>query len=225
MHAVVVDSSVGRGRITGIDTGAADGPARCAGGDQPPATRPGCRTGTTRGPPTRPATRLRVFQDDQVRFFGQPVAVVVATTLEAAQHAASLVEVAYAAEQPSTDLASAPADEPATYARGDADAALGAAAVRLEMTYRPARNHHNPMEPHATIARWDGDRLTVWDKTQWVAGTAEPNSPPSSACPRSRSGSSRRSSAARSAPGFGPGRTSPSRRSPPARSAARSSSY
>ena len=39
------------------------------------------------------------------------------------------------------------------------------------MTYRLARNHHNPMEPHATIARWDGDRLTVWDKTQWVMGT------------------------------------------------------
>ncbi|WP_274383726.1 hypothetical protein [Saccharothrix deserti] len=44
-----------------------------------------------------PGTRLRVFQDDRVRFFGQPVAVAVATSLEAAQHAASLVEVTYAA--------------------------------------------------------------------------------------------------------------------------------
>uniref|UniRef100_UPI000524D729 molybdopterin cofactor-binding domain-containing protein n=1 Tax=Streptomyces yerevanensis TaxID=66378 RepID=UPI000524D729 len=34
-----------------------------------------------------------------------------------------------------------------------------------------ARNHHNPMEPHATLARWDGNKLTVWDKTQWVMGT------------------------------------------------------
>jgi xanthine dehydrogenase YagR molybdenum-binding subunit len=113
-------------------------------------------------------TRLRVFQDDQVRFFGQPVAV--ATTLEAAQHAASLVEVTYVAEQPTTDLTTAPANEFGDYARGDADTALSAAAVRLEMTYRPARNHHNPMEPHATIARWDGGNLTVWDKTQWVVG-------------------------------------------------------
>ena len=42
--------------------------------------------------------------------------------------------------------------------------------MRLDLTYRLARNHHNPMEPHATIARWDGDQLTVWDKTQWVVG-------------------------------------------------------
>ncbi len=98
----------------------------------------------------------------------------VATTLEAAQHAASLVTAAYDAEQPTTDMADmadAPAGEPQTYARGDADQALDSAAVRMEMTYRLARNQHNALEPHATIARWDGDKLTVWDKTQWVFGT------------------------------------------------------
>jgi xanthine dehydrogenase YagR molybdenum-binding subunit len=169
VYAVMVDSGVGRGRITGIDTSAA-------------LAQPGVLTVISHrnaprlpyvdnpGSNNPPGTRLRVFQDDRVLFFGQPVAVAVATTLEAAQHAARLVEVSYDAEQPVTELASAPATEFTNYARGDADTALGDAEVRLDMTYRPARNHHNPMEPHATIARWDGANLTVWDKTQWVVG-------------------------------------------------------
>ncbi|MFI6027941.1 xanthine dehydrogenase family protein molybdopterin-binding subunit [Amycolatopsis magusensis] len=114
-----------------------------------------------------------MFQDDLVRFHGQPVAVVVATTVEAAQHAASLVKVDYHAEQPTTDLVGAPADEPSAYARGDADAALGEAAVRLDLTYRLSRMHHNAMELHGTVAHWDGGRLTVWEKTQWVQSTLD----------------------------------------------------
>ncbi|MFE3828502.1 xanthine dehydrogenase family protein molybdopterin-binding subunit [Streptomyces sp. NPDC059092] len=172
VHAVIVDSGIGRGRITGIDSGTAE-------------AQPGViRVITHRNAPTLPyrdnagsnnpagGRRLRVFQDDQVLFHGQPVAAVVATTLEAAQHAASLVKVVYDAQTPSTDLSDpdVPTNTPTTYARGDAQAALDSAAVRMEMTYRHARNHHNPMEPHATVARWDGDRLTVWDKTQWVIG-------------------------------------------------------
>ncbi|MGW0584801.1 xanthine dehydrogenase family protein molybdopterin-binding subunit, partial [Streptomyces sp. NPDC002920] len=168
VHAVVVDSSVGLGRITGLDTRAAEA--------QPGVLKvihhrnaPTLPYGRNPGSLNLPGERLRVFQDDRVRFHGQPVAVVVATTLEAAQHAASLVEVDYDTERPATDLADAPAaGAPVTYARGDAEAALREAPVQLEMTYRPARNHHNAMELHATVAHWDGDRLTLWDKTQWV---------------------------------------------------------
>ncbi|MFF1615815.1 xanthine dehydrogenase family protein molybdopterin-binding subunit, partial [Amycolatopsis sp. NPDC058278] len=170
LYAAVVDSSIGRGRITGID----DHAARAHPGVQrvishlnaprlPYLDNPGSNN-------PAPNSRLRVFQDDRVRFFGQPVAVVIATTHEAAQQGARLVKVTYAAEQPRTDLATAPADPPATYSRGDAETALNTAPVRLDLAYRTARNHHNPMEPHATIARWDGTRLTVWDKTQWVVG-------------------------------------------------------
>jgi xanthine dehydrogenase YagR molybdenum-binding subunit len=164
VHAVIVDSSVGRGRITGIDTRAAE-------------AQPGILTVIThrnapRLPPYSgtypPGQRLRVFQDDRIRFFGHPVAIVVATTLEGAQHAASLVRVSYDAEKPSTELTGADGDEPQRYARGDADSALDSAAVQLRMTYRMARNHHNAMEPHAIVAHWDGDRLTVWEKSQWV---------------------------------------------------------
>lgn len=168
VHAVVVDSSVGRGRITGIDSRAAEA--------QPGVLKvvhhrnaPKLPYGPNPGSLNLPGERLRVFQDDQVRFHGQPVAVVVATTLEAAQHAANLLKVDYDSEQPVTDLSDAPpAGDPRTYARGDAEAALQSAAVRLELTYRLSRDHHNAMELHATVAQWDGDRLTLWDKTQWV---------------------------------------------------------
>ncbi|MFI6693041.1 xanthine dehydrogenase family protein molybdopterin-binding subunit [Streptomyces sp. NPDC050433] len=168
VYAVVVDSSIALGRITGVDTGAAEA--------QPGVLKvihhrnaPKLPYQPNPGSLNLPGERLRVFQDDRVRFHGQPVAVVVATTLEVAQHAASLVKVDYDAERPTTDLAAAPAaGEPRTYARGDAEAALQSSAVRLEMTYRPARTHHNAMELHATVAQWDGDKLTLWDKTQWV---------------------------------------------------------
>ena len=170
VHAVVVDGTVGRGRITGIDVDAATAqPGVLAVISHVNAPRLPYRDNTGSHHP--PGRRLRVFQDDRIHFFGQPVAVVVAATLESAQHAANLIEVAYDAERPSFDLDPAPANEPVTYARGTAERALASAAVRLDVTYRTSRNHHNPMEPPATIAAWDGDRLTVWDKTQWVGGT------------------------------------------------------
>ncbi|MFD2026310.1 xanthine dehydrogenase family protein molybdopterin-binding subunit [Promicromonospora aerolata] len=169
-HAVLVDATVGRGTITGIDARAAlavpDVLAVIHHGNAP---RLPYRDNTFPDSIHPPGERLRAFQDDQVRFFGQPVAVAVATTPEAARHAARLVEVAYDAQPPRLDLATAPAHEPDVYERGDAATALSSAPVRLEMTYRMARNHHNAMEPHAIVARWDGNRLTVWEKTQWVA--------------------------------------------------------
>jgi xanthine dehydrogenase YagR molybdenum-binding subunit len=170
VHAVIVDASVGRGRITSIDTRDAEkhpGVLRVISHRNAPKLPYRDNSGSN----NPPGTRLRVFQDDRVLFHGQPVTVVVATTLEAAQHGAGLVKVGYDAERPSIDLHEAEPGEPTTYARGDADAGLRDSAVRLDLTYRLARNHHNPMEPHATIARWDGNQLTVWDKTQWVMGT------------------------------------------------------
>ena len=168
VYAVMVDSTIGRGRISAIDTTAATaepGVLRVLSHLNAP-TLP--YDDNSEGSYNPPGVRLRVFQDDQVRFFGQPVAVVIAESLETAQHAAHLVEVTYEAERPSTDLTAAPADEPVTYIRGDAESALESAPMQLDLTYHLARNHHNPMEPHATVARWEGGRLTVWDKTQWV---------------------------------------------------------
>ncbi|WFU49465.1 xanthine dehydrogenase family protein molybdopterin-binding subunit [Sinorhizobium terangae] len=124
--------------------------------------------------------RLHVLQDDQVRFWGQPVAIVVADTLDHAERAAAALHVAYIAERPVVDptglLASAVVPEAtkrggradADAGRGDADAALASAEVKIDENYDIARENHNPMEPHATIAAWDGDRLTLWSKSQYV---------------------------------------------------------
>ncbi|AWS47114.1 xanthine dehydrogenase family protein molybdopterin-binding subunit [Streptosporangium sp. 'caverna'] len=177
-YAVIVGSSAGRGRITGVDTRAALAqPGVLAVLSHLNAPRLPYREYRAAVDPAV-GERLHVLQDDRVRFFGQPVAVVVAETLEAAGHGASLVDVTYAAEQPSTDLAAstatplAPPGVNGDYARGDADAALRDAHTRIDQTYRMTRENHNPMELHATIAQWDGDRLVLWDKTQWVQSTA-----------------------------------------------------
>ncbi|WP_101950533.1 xanthine dehydrogenase family protein molybdopterin-binding subunit [Mycobacterium sp. 3519A] len=111
----------------------------------------------------------------QVSCFGQPVAIVVAKTLEAAMHGASLVDVKYRPGPQLTNIDAPQAEQkPGTrtrdYARGDADNVLRGAAVVSDLRYSIMRNNHNPMEIPATVASWDGDRLTVWDKVQSISG-------------------------------------------------------
>ena len=129
--------------------------------------------------------RLHVLQDDRVNHQGQPVALVIAETLEQAHHAANLVRVTYTPEKATTDIAHATPVQPTRQQtdqgeqrpgetrRGDVDAALAAAEVKVDQSYVIPRENHNPMEMHATIAAWDGDRLTLWDKTQWVDNVAD----------------------------------------------------
>lgn len=122
--------------------------------------------------------QLRVFQDTRILFSGQPVAVVVAETREQAETAAALVRVRYALEAAPTRFeaargrppseATAKAGRPGDAGRGDADRALAEAPVTVDATYLQAREQHNPMEMPATIAVWERDRLTLYDKTQWV---------------------------------------------------------
>ena len=57
--------------------------------------------------------------------------------------------------------------------RGDPEKAFAEADVKVDQTYVIPRENHNPIEMHATIAAWDGDRLTLWDKTQWVHNVAD----------------------------------------------------
>lgn len=115
------------------------------------------------------------YDPKQVAAFGQAVAVVVATTLEASLHAASLVAVRYSTRSQLTDMDSRDAtvvrpDPSRDYSRGDADRALRESVVVTDLRYSMERNNHNPMEINAVVARWDGDRLTVWDKVQSVSG-------------------------------------------------------
>lgn len=118
------------------------------------------------------------FDAEEVAAFGQPVAVVVGTSLEAATHAATLTSVRYTPQPNVTDIDSPdvttrPTTRTRDYSRGDPDAGLRDAAVVTDMNYSIERNNHNAMELHATVARWDGGRLTVWDKVQSVSGARE----------------------------------------------------
>lgn len=154
LHAALVCSTVSRGTIDGIDVKAATDHAEVV------------RVITDFGGVTLP------FDVGRVSFFGQPVAIVVANTAEAAAHGATVVTVRYTGEPQHTDFDDAarePSQKSPDYRRGDADAALRTSAEVVDRTYSIARNYHNPMEIPATIAAWDGDRLTVWDKVQAVS--------------------------------------------------------
>src|SRR5262249_6095098 len=109
-------------------------------------------------------------------------------TLEQAEYAATLVRATYEAQPPVTGVEAQlertfppqeglgpnpPMGRPADVVRGDPEA-LGKAEVRVGETYTIPIEHHNPMEPHATIAEWDASgRLTLHDKTQWVSNVHE----------------------------------------------------
>jgi xanthine dehydrogenase YagR molybdenum-binding subunit len=131
---------------------------------------------------------LAVLQSDQVAFRGQIVGGVVADTLEIARHAASLVQIEYEERAHAADFradreglswpthaaifGTAEGDlmdgSPADSARGDVEAALASAAVRLDATYTTPIHHHNPMEPHTAVAIWTDGELTIYCSTQGV---------------------------------------------------------
>ena len=106
----------------------------------------------------------------------------VAETLEAAQEAVALIKMRYAPEGPAVTMeqglpnAYVPAKmggsgDPARSSRGDIDAGLAQGEVHVEQTYTTPFQVHNPMEPHATIAVWEGtDKLTIYDSTQGIFG-------------------------------------------------------
>jgi xanthine dehydrogenase YagR molybdenum-binding subunit len=176
VYGVIVSATVGLGRITGIDSAAVSSmPGVLAVVSHLNAPR--LAYGSHKSP-IDPAIgeRLHVLQDDQVLFYGQPVAVVVADTLDQAERAAAALRVTYAAARPVVDpsdpraqaIVPEAADGKADKRRGDADGALASAPVKIDETYDIARENHNPMEPHATVAAWNGDQLTLWSKSQFV---------------------------------------------------------
>ncbi|MFB7501123.1 xanthine dehydrogenase family protein molybdopterin-binding subunit [Streptomyces sp. NPDC056161] len=129
---------------------------------------------------TKPDPIVALFQTDQVPYAGWPVALVVAETSEQAREAAEALvvhyeaepfDIAFSAERP--DAYPAPSwGGPGVTEKGDLEAELAASAVVLDAEYTTPQEHHHPMEPHAATARWDGDRLEVFDSNQgssWIA--------------------------------------------------------
>jgi xanthine dehydrogenase YagR molybdenum-binding subunit len=175
-HAVIVGSRAPLGRIASIDAAAAaaaPGVLRIFTHENAPRL-PLKHEGA--GPPLGQA--LQLLQDDQIHYADQPVALVVADSLENARAAADLVKVSYEERTPLLSLednaksAYAPRElvrGPTDSARGDFERAFAEAPVRVEATYRTPVQNHNPMEMHATIAVWQGeDRVTIYDSTQGI---------------------------------------------------------
>ncbi len=111
----------------------------------------------------------------QVDHYEQAVALVVADTFENARAAAKLVRIDYVDEQGRYDLAAdrdkgvKPKSKDADTVAGDFDAAFAKAAVKFDQTYTTPDQSHAMMEPHATTAAWNGDKLTLWTSNQMIA--------------------------------------------------------
>jgi xanthine dehydrogenase YagR molybdenum-binding subunit len=178
-HAVAICSTIGHGRVASLDSSEAENApgflAILHHGKAPKLFRPVNNFMTA----SKPGEIRVVFEDDKVHYYGQYLAVLVAETLQQAQHAASLVKITYESAPPVVETSNAmntvfePAEffgEKLAVERGDAVLALQSAAVKHEAEYFTPVEHHNPMEPCASIAAWNGDELTLWETTQWVMG-------------------------------------------------------
>lgn len=162
-HGWIVQSPVARGRLTAVRGDAIwhGNAPRLASADDP---------------------ELAVFQSDRISYRGQPIALVVADSLEEAREVARSLWLDIDEESHEAELRS---DHPGLYkpekvnpgfpadtATGDVEKALAAAPAGVDVTYTTPALHNNPMEPHATIARWDGDHLTLFDSNQHPSGVA-----------------------------------------------------
>ena len=180
LYAVPVGATIAKGKITKLDTGAAE-------------KMPGVRAILHRdnigkisrsipGPGFSGICEERrpPFEDDVIRYYGQYIALAVAETFETAKAAADAVAATYAAEEPNVELQLTADDEPAevmtTFGpvkrveseRGDPDAAFASAPVKVDHTYVTPFETHNPMEPHSTTAIWEGLTLTLYESSQGV---------------------------------------------------------
>src|SRR6201991_3965613 len=175
LYAVMAVSSIARGRVTFLDLQAAK-------------AHPGVIDVMT--PANRPPLaedpdaklhpfmfRLDLLQNDQVRYANQPIAVVIAETLEAATEGAALLSPRYEAQPARVGL---DADEsfvppavgvgnPAEVHRGDVKGGLAAASKRIAAVYETPAQYHNAMEPHAIVVAWDGDSLSIDTPSQGLA--------------------------------------------------------
>ncbi|QQS40919.1 MAG: xanthine dehydrogenase family protein molybdopterin-binding subunit [Acidobacteriota bacterium] len=160
-YGYIVQSTVAKGRISKIDTSKAE-------------KLPGVLKILTHQNALKveeEGRQFRALQSDNVLFCGQPVALVVADTFEQARYAANLVEIEYAKEEPSTDFSATPRVQTRGPApRGKPAEEFANSPVKIEAEYSIPIEHHNPMEPHGATAFWEGEKLTVFDKSQGVYG-------------------------------------------------------
>ncbi len=122
---------------------------------------------------------MDLLGNDRVRYVNQPIAVVIAETLEAATEGAHLLAPTYAPEPAQADFDAAErftpkavgVGQPPAEGHGDIDTALATAAAHIEATYDTPAQYHNAMETHAVVAAWDGNTLHLDIPTQGMAMT------------------------------------------------------
>jgi xanthine dehydrogenase YagR molybdenum-binding subunit len=175
LYAVLAVSSIARGRVAFLDVAAAKAHAGVV-EVMTPANKPALAQDPDEK--SNPFMfRLDLLQSDRVRYANQPIAVVIAETLEAATEGAALLSPRYDTEPARVGLGANDVfvppvvgpGHPAAAHRGDVEAGLAAASKRLEATYETAPQYHNAMEPHAIVAAWDGDTLSVDTPSQGLA--------------------------------------------------------
>jgi len=167
---IIVRAAIGKGRVAAIDVQE----ARNAPGVRLVLTKDNAPPQHPFGPvdlPDRFARAMPALNNDEVPYFGFPVAFVVAETFEQASAAAAMVRVRYAPAKGNYGLHAAAAtaidpgelgpNEPAENAIGDFGGAFASAPVRIDAAYTTPYQHQAPMEPHATMAMWEGSKLTL----------------------------------------------------------------
>ena len=175
LHAVMAVSSIARGRVASLDVVAAKSHPGIVEvmtqANRPPlADDPDAKTNPF-------MFRMESLQNDRVRYANQPIAVVIAETLEAAAEGAALLEPRYEVEPARTGLDGnesyiPPAvgiGNPAELRHGDVEGTLATSAHAIDATYETPAQYHNPMEPHAIVAHWEGDTLSIDMPTQGLA--------------------------------------------------------
>src|SRR5215213_6290795 len=182
-YGFIVPSTVTKGTITAIDTREAEatpGVIRVFTHLNTPKLGPGSsEEAPPRGNQEEEDKSFRALQSEKIYFNRQPIALVVAETYEQARYASRLVKVSYNTEKHVTDTeavrerARVPSQGPPPKPRGNPEEAMKSAPVKIEAEYRIPIEHHNPMEPHGAIAVWQGDKLTIFDKTQEVYNVRE----------------------------------------------------
>jgi xanthine dehydrogenase YagR molybdenum-binding subunit len=178
-HAVLVTSTIPSGRVLRIDDSAArEVPGLLLVMTPQNAMRLPQETkdGKLQPPIGR---RLTLLQEDDVYYNNQPIAVVVADTYEHAREAAARLRIEYERKDAVLDFEQAKQSlhppekvlsEDTDTERGNLHDGLLASSVRVDATYTTPTENHNPLETHATIAEWNGDRLTIHESTQYMKG-------------------------------------------------------
>ena len=188
LYGFVVGASIARGAITELITTAAE----AAPGVVLVLTHRNVATQPAFVPNDMPMPEVKAgkyarprpfLADRRISYLGEPIALVVAESFEAARAAAALVEARYDAAPPRADLAGAQADAykpqimnggyPPDSSRGDFAAAFAAAPVTIDVVYNTPAQHHCAMEPHSTTALWDKDGLTVHSSAQLPVSSRE----------------------------------------------------